>query len=75
METIKNKPKCVIIAEWSPRFVKSRGYDFEKYVDFLFETFESIEVLVKVGVTVKVDRESLINTHHGNIILKQINNG
>ena len=75
METIKNNPECVIIAEWSPRFVKSRGYDFEKYVDFLFETFESIEVLVKVGVTVKVDRESLINTHHGNIILKQINNG
>jgi FkbM family methyltransferase len=71
LATIKNNPQCVIIAEWSPRFVKSRGYDFVKYVDFLFETFKSIEVLVKVGVTQKMDRESLIKTHHGNIILKQ----
>ncbi len=70
-EILENNPNCVIIAEWSPRFVKSRGYDFDKYVDFLFDTFDSIEVLVKVGKTQKMDKESLKKTHHGNVILKQ----
>lgn len=69
-QIIAQNPNCIIIAEWSPRFVKSRGYDFDKYVDYLFATFESIEILVKVGVTKKMDKESLINTSHGNIILK-----
>ena len=70
-ETLKNNPDCTIIAEWSPRFVKSRSYDFDKYMGFLFDTFNSIELLVKVGVTKQMDRESLKNTFHGNVILKQ----
>ncbi len=70
-QTLKDNPQCVVIAEWSPRFVKSRGYDFEKYVDFLFATFQSIEILQKVGVVRKVNRQELINIKHGNIILKQ----
>jgi len=71
-KTLKNNPNCTVIAEWSPRFVKGRSYDFDKYMDFLFDTFNSIELLVKVNGTVKMDRETLINTHHGNIILRNI---
>jgi FkbM family methyltransferase len=67
---LENNPDCTIIAEWSPRFVKSRGYDFDKYVDYLYDTFESIELLAKVGVANKIDKQKLINTRHGNIILK-----
>lgn len=70
-QTLKDNPQCVVIAEWSPRFVKSRGYDFEKYLDYLFDTFGSIELLKKVGVTQKVNRKELASTHHGNVVLKQ----
>jgi FkbM family methyltransferase len=71
-QTLKNNPKCTIIAEWSPRFVNGRSYNVEKFMDLLFDKFNSVELLVKVNETIKMDKETLASTHHGNIILRNI---
>ncbi len=70
MKTLDSSPKCKIITEWNPNFLKARGASVDEAVDLIKAKFSIIERVVKAGKVENLEAKQLFNIHHSNLILR-----
>lgn len=67
--TLRDSPDCIVLTEWSPRFVAARSEDLAGAIEFLRETFSHIYLLVRVGQVEPLTWNQLADLRLSNLLL------
>jgi len=70
-EILDKSPKCVIITEWNPKFLRGRGSSVQEAIEFIAKRFSIIEKIIKVGKVQQLNPQQLSTTNHCNLILRK----
>ncbi len=66
---LSENPGCVVITEWSPRFMSSRGFPTDDAIKMIFEVFSKVQLIQRIGKATDVSESELKDIQHGNLLL------